>query len=393
MENFRFENQTKILFGKRTQEQAGAYVKMFSDRALILYGSGRIKKTGLFQEITDSLSREGVSYIEFGGITANPRLSDVEKVIRLCRENGIHFILAVGGGSVIDAAKAAALGAECSGNLWDYFEKKLKAAKVSIKIGVVLTIPGSGSESSGSTVITNDQVKPYEKLDFTSNELRPCFAILNPELTMSLTWEQTACGGVDMLAHVMERYFTKVENVELTDRMCEAAMITIIHNLRKLKENLADYEARAEIMWAGTIAHNNMLSTGRRSDWASHMIEHEISAVYDIAHGDGLAMVFPSWMQYVYRGHLEIFAKYAMRVWGISSEGKTRQQTAEEGIRAAVQFYKELGKETDLGRLHITESELADMARRITKHGPVGDLEVLEEADVLEILRTACSAR
>lgn len=387
MENFRFENQTRILFGRDTQCQIGAYSAQYADRVLILYGSKRAKDNGLLAEIESSLRKQDIAYFELGGIEPNPRLSKVNDGIGLCIKEHINFIIAVGGGSVIDTAKAIAMADNESQDIWDYFSHKKVFKGTNIKIGVVLTIAASGSESSGSTVITNDLVGPNEKRDMTSNALRPVFAILNPELTVSLPWDQTAWGGIDILAHVMERYFTRVQNVELSDRMCEAVMITVINNLRKLKNNLEDYNARAEIMWAGTIAHNNILSAGRRSDWASHMIEHELSALYDIPHGKGLAMIIPAWMHYVSKDHAAIFAQYAVRVWDIPENGMTLKQLADEGIEKTIAFYEELGQEASITSLGVTDRQIQYIARSATKYGSIGDLKKLNEDDIVNILK------
>lgn len=387
MENFRFQNSTVIHFGRDTHLKIGTLTKDYAQKVLIVYGSDRVKESGLLHEVTNSLEQEGIAWECMSGVVANPRLSKVNEGIAICKEKEINFLIALGGGSVIDTVKAIAMSSE-NADIWEYFEGKKSLKKTDFKIGVVLTISASGSESSGSTVITNDYISPNRKLDYTSNLLRPTFAILNPELTMSLNNDATAAGGIDILSHVMERYFTKVDNTALTDRLCEATMVTVIEQLEKLMDCPDDYDARAELMWAGTIAHNNILSTGRRSDWSSHMIEHEVSARYDIVHGDGLAMIIPSWMEYVMPKHVAIFSRYARKVWGI--EGNDEYELARNGIERTRRFYEQLGKRTDLKKLGISKNELLDMARTITLNGPIGDLEVLGEEEVFIILAKAC---
>ena len=338
MENFRFENTTKIIFGRKSHENVGMYTKEYSERLLIIYGSGSIKKSGVYDQIVESIKREGIEIFEVSGIAPNPCIDKVYEGIEICREKNIKFILAIGGGSVIDTAKAVALGVDYEGDVWDFFDRRIVTPQISIKIGVILTIPASGSETSASTVISKEVNGIPYKRDYSNNLLRPKFAILNPEITMTLSIKQTMCGGVDIMAHVMERYFTNVKNVELTDRLCEATLITVINNLRKLIVNPKDYNARAEIMWAGTIAHNNILSTGRRSDWSSHMIEHELSAIYNIPHGSGLAIIFPAWMKYVYRNDLMRFSQFASRVWDIEINYENLEETAIKGISATEDF-------------------------------------------------------
>lgn len=389
MENFRFENMTKIVFGRATQRQAANYVKMYADELLIVYGGGSAARSGLLEEVKALLQNENCKMYELGGIKANPDISKVRTGIDLCRQNNLNFILAIGGGSVIDTAKAIALGLEYEGDVWDFFIGKAKLQTCSTKIGTILTLPASGSEASASTVLSNQiDGKPYKR-DYTHNLLRPVFSILNPELTMSLTKEQTMCGGVDILSHIMERYFTNVKNVELTDRMCEAAMITVINNLRKLTVDLQDYDARSEIMWAGTIAQSNLLSTGRISDWGSHMIEHELSALYDIPHGSGLAVITPAWMKYVYKNNIERFVQFTERVWCIDTTGKSKEVTALEGIKATESFFKEIGQPVRLQELGINRPDTEEIAEKAVMYGDIGNLVKLKKDDVVQIIKLA----
>lgn len=388
MENFRFENTTRILFGRDTHKQVGEYVKPYADTILLVYGGGSIKVNGIYDTVVQSLTEHHIRIFELPGVLPNPQMSLVYQGIRICREENIRFILAVGGGSVIDSAKAVALGCGYEGDAWDFFTHKAALKDSDIKIGVVLTVPGAGSEASASAVISNCVDGICHKRDYSSNLIRPCFAIMNPELTMTLSKEQTMYSGFDILAHVMERYFTKVTHVELTDRLCEATMVTVINNLRILKEDLEDYNARAEIMWASTVAHSNLLSTGRRSDWASHMIEHEISALYDIPHGAGLAVIFPAWMKFVSGRYPDIFAQYGERVWNITQG--TSSDKIKGGIEQLELFLAELGLPLKLREFGIeNDLDFDRMASNATKYGTIGDLVKITAADIHEILKLA----
>lgn len=272
MQNFVFHSPTKIIFGRGTEEQVGGEVKKYCDRVLLHYGGGSIKRYGLYEKALRSLEESGIEVIELAEVKPNPRLSLVHQGIKICREREIRFILAVGGGSVIDSAKAIALGVPYDGEVWDFYTGKAEPQEA-LPIGVVLTIPASGSEASKSTVITNEE--GWYKLGYNNELVKPRFAIMNPELTYTLPSYQTSCGAADILAHVMERYFTKVSGVDFTDRLCEATMKTVINNTPVALREPENYSARAQIMWASTIAHNDLLSTGRIADFGSHKIEHE----------------------------------------------------------------------------------------------------------------------
>jgi len=293
----------------------------------------------------------------------------------------------VGGGSVIDSAKAIAVGVPYDGHVWDFFEKKAEP-QAALPVGVVLTIPAAGSESSASAVITNE-VGPYKR-GMYSLLLRPKFAIMNPEITFSLSPYQTACGIADMMAHVMERYFTPTKNVELTDRLCEATLRTIIHNAPIVLTEPKNYDARAEIMWASTIAHNDLLSTGRVGDWATHAIEHELSALYDIPHGAGLAILFPCWMRYVYKRDVKRFAQFAHRIWGVEVELRNLEETALKGIKRLKTFFRSIGLPTSLKEADIPDDRLEEMAEKATWAGPIGNFVKLKKEDVLQIYKMAC---
>ncbi len=386
MDNFTYRNATKIIFGKDTETKVGKKAARYGNRALLIYGSGSIKKYGLYDRVLKSLKEAGLEVIELGGVQPNPRLSLVKKGIDLCRKEKADIIIAVGGGSVIDTAKAIAAGVYYEGDVWDFFTGKAELKK-KVPVGVVLTIPAAGSESSISTVITNED--GWYKKGFDSELSRPEFAILNPEITFTLPLYQTVCGVTDMIAHIMERYFTMVKDVELTDRMCEAVLKTIINNIPVVLKEPENYAARAEIMWAGSIAHNNLLSTGRIGDWASHKIEHEISAIYDIAHGAGLAIIFPAWMKYVYKKDISRFARFAVRVWGMEFDFFNPEKTAMEGIEKLASFFKEIGMPITFKEADIPYDRFEEMARKCTKNGPVGNFVRLDKVDVVKILNLA----
>lgn len=386
MENFTFVNPTKIIFGKATESGVGREVKPFSSRVLLHYGRNSIKKSGLFDRICRSLDKEGIQHVELGGVSPNPRLSLAREGIRICREKNLDFILAVGGGSVIDSAKAIAAGVPCTGDVWDFYLKKATIASM-LPVGVVLTIPAAGSESSNGSVITNEE--GWYKKDAGSELMRPRFAIMNPELTFTLPPYQTACGAADIMAHVMERYFTNARAVEFTDRLCEATLKTMINHVPRVLADPESYDSRAEIMWAGTIAHNDLLSTGRIGDWGSHMIEHELSGIYDVAHGAGLAVVFPAWMKKVYRHDVARFAQFAQRVWNVDYDFADPARTALEGIRRLEVFFHEIGLPVTLKELGVKDDRLQEMARKCTERGPVGNFVKLGRDEVLEVYKLA----
>lgn len=386
MENFVFQNPTKIIFGKGTETRVGAELAPYTKKVLFHYGAGSIKKIGLYDRICAALTQAGVAWIELPGAQPNPRLSLVRKGIALCRQEQLDFILAVGGGSVIDSAKAIAAGVPYDGDIWNLFKKEKPVVKA-LPLGVVLTIPAAGSEASNGAVVTNEE--GWYKRDIGAEVLRPKFAILNPELTLTLTVEQTMIGIADMTAHIIERYFTQVPHVDLTDRLIEGTFRTLIRNARILLRDPNNYEARAEIMWAGTVAHNDWLSTGRIGDWASHGMEHELSGIYDIPHGAGLTIVIPAWMQYVYHANVAKFAQFGNRVFDVEADFGSPETTALEGIRRLKSFYKELGLPVSLQEVKIPGDRLAEMAAKCTERGPIGNFMKLSEEDVCKIYQLA----
>ncbi|HQA52625.1 MAG TPA: iron-containing alcohol dehydrogenase [Spirochaetota bacterium] len=388
MNNFSFQNATKIIFGKGTEENVGEETKLHADKVLLHYGGGSIKQSGLYDRVTASLKKSGVAFVELSGVKPNPRLSLVKEGIKICRDNGIKFILAVGGGSVIDSAKAIAVGVPYSGDVWDFYDGK-GAPKEALKVATVLTIPAAGSEASPSSVISDDEKQL--KRGLTVEIIRPVFSIMNPELTYTLPAYQTACGAADIMAHIMERYFTNTTDVELTDRLCEAAMKTMINNVPQVLKKPDDYASRADVMWTGCVAHNDILGTGREGDWGSHMIEHEISAIYDVAHGAGLAVVFPAWMKYVYKHNVSRFVQFASRVFNVEIDFYNPEKTALEGIRRLEMFFESIGLPVRLSQMNIKNDKISEMAAKSTQKDSfaVGNFVKLKTSDVAEILKLA----
>lgn len=386
MEGFQFQCPTKIVFGRGVENLVGEEVKKYGDKVLFHYGGGSIKRIGLYDKIVESLKSAGVSFIELPGVKPNPRLSLVRKGIEVCRSSGVDFILAVGGGSVIDSAKAISVGVPYKGDVWDFYVDRAEPMEA-LPVGVVLTIPGAGSEASSSSVITNEE--DWRKLSISTELLRPKFALMNPEITFSVPPYHTACGAADIMAHVMERYFTNVLHADLTDRLCEATLKTVIRNVSIVLREPENYDARAEIMWASTVAHNDLLGTGRIGDWATHIIEHELSGLYDVPHGAGLAVLFPSWMRHVYRNRIDIFVQFAVRVWNVEPDFQDPEKTVLEGIERLKSFFKQIGLPTTLRELGVCDDRLEEMALRCTGSGrfKIGSFMKLGKDDVLSILR------
>lgn len=388
MLNFSFKNHTQIIFGKDVEERVGSLIKPIAQKVLLHYGGGSIKESGLYDRVIQSLKASNIDFVELGNVVANPRISKVREGITLCRKENVDFILAVGGGSVIDSAKGIAAGFYYEGDVWDLYIQKSSFEKC-LPIGVILTIPAAGSESSGGSVVTNED--GWWKRDIGHDNLRPIFALLNPELTYTLPAYQTGCGASDMLAHVLERYFTNTKHVDLTDRLSEAIMKTIVTQAPILMEQPKNYDARAEIMWAGTLAHNDLVGTGRQADWASHNIEHELSGIYDIAHGAGLSIIFPAWMKYVYKTDVPRFAQYANRVFDIEINTMDLDATALKGIKATEDFFKTLGMPIRLSEAGITDDRFEEMANKATNNNTstLGAFVKLTKEDIVAIYKLA----
>lgn len=388
MNNFTFYSPTYFVFGKNTENEAGQYVKRFGGtKVLIHFGGGSVVRSGLLNRVKASLDKEEIKYVELGGVMPNPRSGLVYQGIDLCKKEGVDFILAVGGGSAIDSAKAIAAGVKYEGDFWDFYEGK--RVEDALKVGTVLTIAAAGSEGSGDSVITLEE--GMLKRGAGGEALRPVFSILNPELTQTLPAYQTGAGSADIMAHVFERYFTNTKEVEITDRLCEAVLQTMVKEVPRVIADPNNYEARANIMWAGMVAHNNLVGVGRDQDWASHGIEHELSALYDVAHGAGLAVIFPAWMTYVMKQDVNRFAQLAVRLWGCSMNFANPEETALEGIKRLKQFFTSIGMPITFKELGAKEEDIPKMVEKIGlgEDGTMGCFVKLKATDVEKIYRLA----
>jgi alcohol dehydrogenase YqhD (iron-dependent ADH family) len=391
MNNFRFCSPTEFIFGKNTVDKVGQWVKKYGGtKILVHYGGKSAVKSGLLANVENSLKNNFIEYVKLGGVQPNPLDTMVYEGIELCRKEQVNFILAIGGGSVIDSAKAIAAGAPYVGDFWNFFEKTVTINKA-LPVATVLTIPAAGSEGSFNTVITKS--KEGLKRGLASPFLRPVFSIMDPELTFSLPANQTAYGIADMMAHVMERYFTQTPNVELTDRLCEAVLTAIIKDAPVVIGEPENYSARANIMWAGTLAHNGICGVGRDEDWASHGLEHELSALYNVAHGAGLAVMFPAWMQYVYTSGIDRFVQFATRVWNIEFTGD-KKETALRGIKALKDFFSSLGLPVNFEQLGAKASDIDKLidTLKINSGGQLGNFRKLDMNDARTIYEIAAKS-
>ena len=363
MNNFVFISPTEFVFGKGTENKVGSLATKYgANKVLIVYGKGHAVKSGLLQRVEDSLMNEGIMCYKIGAIAPNPTDDKVYEGIEIARTYHVDFMIAVGGGSVIDTAKAIAAGVPYEGDFWDFFQGTARV-KQALPIGVVLTIPAAGSEASGNSVITKRD--GLHKLSIrTDRELRPKFSIMNPELTISLSPWQTACGIADMMSHIMERYFTNTTDVELTDRLCEGTLKAIIQEAHKVMLDPSNYEVRANIMWAATIAHNGLCGVGREEDWASHFLEHEVSAVYGVTHGAGLAVIQPAWLNWVSNHRPEKVAQFAERVWNVEKRKDLRMMTV-EGVFAYKKFLKSIGLPTSFRELGIENPDIDKLVYKL----------------------------
>jgi alcohol dehydrogenase YqhD (iron-dependent ADH family) len=393
MLNFNFLIPTRLVFGKGTQNDVGKLVKQYGGKKVLLhYGGGSIKKNGLYDQVINSLKAEGISYVELGGVVPNPRLDLVYKGIELAKKEGVDFILAVGGGSVIDSAKAIGVGFYSKIDIWDYYEKSLPVEKT-LPVATVLTIPAAGSETSKSSVITNEAKQM--KYGLNHEVIRPVFSIMNPEFFFSLPKNQIANGVADMMSHIFERYFTPTVSTDLIDALAEATLRTIMKNALLVIENPHNYDAWAQVGHAGSMAHTDILGLGRVQEWSCHAMEHELSALYDIAHGAGLAVLTPVWMDYVYKENIPMFTQFAVNVMGVT-EGSFRESEAiiKEGIRRLRVFFKQMGLPATLSELGIGADKLEFMAKKATgfEYGDeqaLGHIKPLLWQDVLNIYKLA----
>lgn len=392
MNNFNYYTPTKVIFGRNTETQVGSLIKEQKCRkVLIHYGGKSAIKSGLISRVKQSLTEANIPFVELGGVVPNPRLSLVYKGIELCKKEQVDFILAIGGGSVIDSAKAIGYGVTNDGDVWDFYNYTRKPESC-LPIGVILTISAAGSEMSSSSVITNDNNNI--KRGYSSDYARPKFAIMNPELTMTLPPYQTSCGIVDILMHTMERYFTSQGTSSLTDSLAESLLKTVMHYGQVLMNNPNDYNARAEIMWAGSLSHNGLMGCGTKDngDWSTHKLEHELSGMYDVAHGAGLAAIWSSWARYVYKENPERFLKFAQNVMEILYT-KDDDTTINLGINKMEEYFKSLNMPTRITELGIkpVAEDLIEMSKKCSKavNGSCGSIKKLTEIDMLTIYKNA----
>lgn len=391
MTNFSFYSPTEFVFGKGTENECGSYVRKHGGtKVLIHYGSGSAVRSGLLDRVKHSLEASGIAYVELGGVQPNPRDTLIRKGIELCRAESVDFILSVGGGSCIDSAKGIALGVPYDGDFWDFYGTG-KPVEKALPIGTVLTIAAAGSEGSGASVVTKEE--GMLKRDVGSDLLRPRFSILNPELTQTLPAYQTACGATDIMAHVFERYFTNTKEVEVTDRLCEAILLTMVKETPRVIADPNNYEARANIMWAGTVAHNDIVGVGRSQDWNSHGIEHELSGLYDCAHGAGLAVIMPAWMEFVYKHNVMRFAQMAVRIWGCEMNFEDPEDTALKGIACFRRFLHDIGMPINFEELGAKAEDIPVLVEKFgLGDGKTGGFVSLSSADVAQIYTIAANA-
>lgn len=384
MNSFTFHNPTKVLFGQGSINKLGDEIRPYGSKVLLVYGGGSVKRSGLYDQVIGQLQGIGAEVTELPGIEPNPRISSVREGIRLCREHGIDFILAVGGGSVVDASKGIAAGARYEGDAWDFYTGKARVQQA-LPLGAILTLAATGSEMNGNSVVTNWEEKL--KLSFGSIHVYPRFSVLDPVNTFSVPRDQTVNGIVDMMAHVFEQYFSQTADTPLQERLCESILQTVIETGEAALANPQDYNARANLMWCGTMALNGgLISVGMANDWASHGIEHEVSAIYDIPHGAGLAILFPNWMKYVYQARPDRFAQFAVRVWGVPAEGRTEEELALAGIEATRAYFDRIGAPNRLSFYGIGAENLDRMAAEAVRYGPIGSFKKLDKEDVRQIL-------
>lgn len=392
MIDFSYYAPTQVVFGKDSESKIGELVKKYGGTKVLLhYGGQSAVRSGLLDSVKASLDNAGIAYVELGGVVPNPRVSLVRKGIEICRQEGIDFLLPVGGGSVIDSAKAISAGMYYEGDVWDLFIHKAMATRY-LPLACVLTIPAAGSEMSDGCVITNEDGNL--KKDYCVNDFRCKFAIMNPERTFTLPAWQTACGITDMMMHTFERYFSVEDEMTITTSIAEALLRDVMANAHKVMENPNDYNSRAQIMWAGSLAHNDLTGCGSIGDWATHCLEHELSGMFDVSHGAGLAAMWGSWARYTCHVNISRFAQFAVNVMGVQQNFKSLEETAEAGIKACEAFFRSIGMPTNIHDLigrEITDAEIEEMADKCCEFGArtVGSLKALNKNDMIAIYKMA----
>ena len=392
MKDFNYYAPTEVVFGENSEEQVAALVKKYGGtKVLVHYGGKSAERSGLLDKICGLLTDGGIAFKKLGGVVPNPRLSLVHEGIKLCREEGIDFILAVGGGSVIDSSKAIAYGVPYEGEVWDFYLGKDKATEM-LPVACGLTIPAAGSEMSEASVITNEDGDV--KLGYSNNLSRPKFAIMNPKRTFTLPPYQTAAGVTDMMMHTMERYFTKDDDMDLTTDIAEAMLRSMKDAIFAVLKNPEDYRYRAQIMWGGSLMHNGLTGCGVTDDWATHQLEHELSGMFDVTHGAGLAAIWPSWARYVMHENLSRFVRFAVNVMDIPNDFTDPEGTALKGIEAMERFYHAIGMPINIKELigkDITDEEIKEMTRKCSRNyqHTCGQLKVLKAEDMENIYKMA----
>lgn len=383
MNKFNFYNPTNIIFGEGSISKLNELINQYGKNIMIAYGGGSIKKNGIYNDVINTLKEQNKNIFELSGIMPNPRLEKVYEGIKICKENNIDFILAIGGGSVIDCSKAIAIGAKTDRDVWTSFYKKGEECFDAIPLGTILTISATGSEMNNGSVITNWET--HEKLCYTTKYMAPKFSILDPTYTYSLPREQIIYGSVDIIAHVFEQYFSYPDESNVSDSLAEGIIKTVIENLEIALENPTDYNARSNLMWASTMALNDVIRMGKEPDWNSHSIEHALSGIYDIPHGAGLAIVFPSWMKYVYKKAPDKFKRYAINIWKVNPQNKTDEEIALEGINKTKEYFSKIGAPVSLKEVNIPKEQIDEIAEIANINGN-GSYMKLYKNDVKEIL-------
>ncbi|SDJ63244.1 iron-containing alcohol dehydrogenase [Salimicrobium halophilum] len=384
MKSFVFHNPTKLIFGKDQVESLNDHLPEHTQNVLLVYGGGSIKKNGVYDQVMEQLNKKGVTVTELSGVEPNPKLTTVHKGVDLCREHNIDFILAVGGGSVIDAVKTIATGAKYDGDAWDLVTRKA-VPQDALPFGTVLTMAATASEMNGGSVITNWETN--EKYGWGAAPYTyPTFSILDPQNTVTVPKDQTVYGIVDMMTHLMEQYFHEETQSPVQDEMIEGVLRAIIDTAPKLLEDLSNYDHRETIMYAGTLGLNGMMQMGYKGDWASHNIEHAVSAVYDIPHAGGLAILFPNWMEHNVDVQTHRFARLAEKVFGVETQGISEKEAGLEGAKELRKFWNSLGAPETLADYEITDEKFDTIVDRAMKRGPFGNFSQLQEEDVYRIL-------
>ena len=392
MKDFNFYAPTRVVFGRESEEKLPQLIQQYGGgKVLVHYGGGSARRSGLLDKVEKMLTEAGIAFVELGGVVPNPLLSKVKEGIELCRKEKVDFILAVGGGSVIDSAKCIGYGVPFEGNVWDIYMGKAEPKEM-LPVAAVLTIPAAGSEMSESSVITNEDGDV--KVGYSNNLSRPKFAILNPKRTFTLPPYQTAAGVTDMMMHTMERYFTKDDDMDFTTDLAEAALRSIKNAVFPVLKNPEDYRYRAQIMWGGSLMHNDLTGCGATGDWATHQLEHELSGMFDVTHGAGLAAIWPSWARYTMHENLRRFVRFAVNVMDVPNDFTDPEGTAEKGIQAMERFYHAIGMPINIKELigrDITDDEIKEMARKCSRDNTItcGGLKVLQTADMEAIYKMA----